>query len=420
MKNKFISLNTFASLAIIASSILTSCSKDDDNTPTPNPAGTSTISGTITSDQVWTSGSHYILAGGVHVKEGVTLTIQPGVTVTSSKTEPTVAYLLIERGAKIMAEGTKTAPIVFTSGQDNPARGDWGGIIICGKAPINNGTEATAEVGDVLYGGNVSDDNSGVLKYIRCEYTGNAINSEKEHNGFTFNGVGAETLVEYLQVYLGNDDGYEFFGGTVNARYLVSTGSKDDSFDWTYGWSGKGQFWVGQQASDIGDRAGIEADNNGSDNTATPYSNPTLSNLTFIGAEDGDGSNQGLKLREGTKVTIYNMICSNMPKRGVQVEHDVTLTNLENGDIVIKGSIVDGANRYVYTNSDGTSFVPTSPFEDDASNTGSDASFLNGYIGTSTTSAQDPQILDSWFSAGSFIGAVEAGNDWTAGWTRAL
>ena len=419
MKNNFISTSTFAAMALVSSIAIISCSKDDP-APTSPALGPKTISGTISSDQIWTGDSKYILAGGFHVKEGVTLTIESGVTITSSKTEPTVAYLLIERGGKILAEGTAANPIVFTSGQDNPQRGDWGGIIICGKAPINNGMEATAEVGDVLYGGDISDDNSGILKYIRLEYTGNSINSEKEHNGFTFNAVGSETLVEYLQVYMGNDDGYEWFGGTVNAKYLVSTGSKDDSFDWTYGWIGKGQFWVAQQKDDIGDRAGIEGNNNGGNNTATPYSNPTLSNLTFIGAEDGDGKNQGLKLREGTKVTIYNMIVANMPKRGVQIEHDVTLANMENGELILMGCIVEQPDRYVYSKSNGDDFSTTSPFEDDPSNASSDASFLNGYVGTSTANAQNPQLLDSWFSNGSYIGAVETGNDWTEGWTKAL
>ena len=144
--------------------------------------------------------------------------------------------MLFRSGGKIEAVGTEDSPIVFTSGTASPARGDWGGIILCGKAPINKGTTATAEVGDVLYGGTDATDNSGTLKYVRVEYTGNAINTEKEHNGFSFNGIGNGTTLEYLQAYMGGDDGFEFFGGTVNASFLVSTGSKDDSFDWTYGW----------------------------------------------------------------------------------------------------------------------------------------------------------------------------------------
>ena len=184
MKTNITSLYKLASLVLIASTLLISCSKEDDAPTSTTPSGPRVISGSITSDMVLTTGTEYVIAGGVHVKNGVTLTIEPGVTVKSSKTEPTVAYLLIERGAKIMAEGTAALPIVFTSGQDVPKRGDWGGIIICGKAPINNGSEATAEVGDVLYGGNESNDNSGILKYIRFEYTGNSINSEKRAQWF--------------------------------------------------------------------------------------------------------------------------------------------------------------------------------------------------------------------------------------------
>jgi len=356
----------------------------------------------------------------VHVKEGAALTIQAGTKIKSNPNEPSVAYLLVERGAKIIADGTSELPIVFTSGEDTPERGDWGGIIICGKATINNGSEAIAEVGDVLYGGNADDDNSGVLRYVRVEYTGNAINSEKEHNGFTFNAVGSGTIVEYLQAYMGNDDGFEFFGGTVNCKYLLSTGSKDDSFDWTFGWKGSGQFWIAEQASDIGDR-GIEADNNGGDNTASPYSEPTLSNIVLIGSDDGDGENQGMKLREGTKGYFYNVVVQNFPKRGIQVEHDVTLTNLEDGNLVVASTInANVASPWKYTNSDKSDFIPTSPFESDPSNASTTSPLLNGYIGTAADNATDPTTLGSWFSPGNFIGAVEVNNDWTSGWTLDL
>ena len=400
--------------------IITSCKKEDDETTPSNPGGDKVIVGQITADETWTSNNTYILTGGVHVLDGVTLTIEAGTKIISNVNEPSVAYLLFERGSKIMAEGSKDAPIVFTSGEETPGRGDWGGIIICGKAPINNGTEAVAEVGDVMYGGSVSADNSGVLRYVRVEYTGNAINSEKEHNGFTFNGVGSGTTVEYLQAYMGNDDGYEFFGGTVNAKYLVSTGSKDDSFDWTFGWRGNGQFWLAQQANDIGDR-GIEADNNGSDNSASPYSEPTLSNVVLLGADDGDGENQGMKLREGTKGKFYNVVVQGFPKRGIQVEHDVTLDNMEAGDLMVKSTInANTATPWKYTDSNGDDFLPTSPFENDATNANTTSPLTSGYIGISSSNATDPTTLGSWFSAGNYIGAVEASNDWTAGWTRSL
>jgi len=308
------------------------------------------ISGDIITNTTWSyldendNIAIYTLAGGVHVKDGATLTIEAGVEVISDPNEA-IAYLLVEQGGKIEAIGTATSPIVFTSGSTTPARGDWGGIIICGKAPINKGTTATAEVGDVLYGGADATDDSGILQYVRVEYTGNAINSEKEHNGFTFNGVGSGTSVSYLQAFMGGDDGYEFFGGTVNASYLVSTGSKDDCFDWTYGWTGSGSFWIAEQATDDGDRA-IEADNQGGANGASPFSNPTLSNITLIGRGTSAGT-VGIKLREGTKGNISNVTIDGFAD-GIQVEHDQTVTNASNGDLQLSAiKITNGTNNFI-------------------------------------------------------------------------
>jgi len=190
-------------------------------------------------------------------------------------------------------------------------------------------------------------------------------------------------------------------------KYAVSTGNEDDSFDWTYGWRGNGQFWVVNQQTGGGDR-GIEADNNGDDNTLMPYSNPTIANITLVGADDGDVSNTGMRLREGTKGTIHNAIVTGFPNYGVRVSDVQTTTNMTAGELVMK-------NSNVFTN--GTDFRDATTFSSDASNS-TTAITLSGYIGTSTTNAADPTTLGSWFSAGSFVGAVETGNDWTAGWTK--
>ncbi len=303
--------------------------KKEDNSCEYDTSADSVLAGDITEDRTLDASISYTLSGGVYVKEGATLTIPAGTMIKSDPTE-SVAYLLIERGAKIQATGTVSDPIVFTSGAANPASGDWGGIILCGYAPINNGNEATAEVGDVLYGGDNPADNSGTLSYVRVEYTGNAINDEKEHNGFTFNAVGSGTSISYLQSYMGNDDGFEFFGGTVEANYLISSGSGDDSFDWTYGWSGTGSYWIAEQIPGIGDR-GIEADNNGDDNGASPFSNPTLSNLTLTGYGESDG----IKLREGTKANISNVVIDNFSD-GIDMEHAITISNIASGELTLE------------------------------------------------------------------------------------
>lgn len=319
-----------SSLLVASTMFLTSCGNDDEDV-TPAPTEDTVITGEITGNRTLDASKTYTLSGGVHIKAGATLTIPAG-TMIKSNPDEAVAYLLVEQGAKVDAQGTAASPIVFTSGNETPKRGDWGGIIVCGKAPINAGSTATAEVGDVLYGGSDAADNSGIYKYIRVEYTGNAINDDKEHNGFTFNGVGSATTVEYLQAYMGNDDGFEFFGGTLKANYLVSTGSKDDSFDWTYGWAGSGSYWYAEQANDAGDR-GIEADNNSKDHTASPYSNPTLSNITLKGNKT-DG-NDGIRLRVGTKGNLSNVMVDNFGGAGVQVKDDQTGLNVNDGSLTV-------------------------------------------------------------------------------------
>lgn len=303
---------------------------------------TQVISGEVTTNTTLAAGN-YQIDGPVAVKNGATLTIEAGATFYAKPAlddgnggvdASTVAYLLVERGGKIDIQGTSNNPVVFTSGEATPARGDWGGIIINGKAPINNGNEATAEIGGVLYGGTDATDNSGSIRYCRVEYTGNSINADKEHNGFTFNGVGSGTTLAYLQAFMGGDDGMEFFGGTAQAKYLISTGSKDDSFDWTYGWAGKAQYLIAQQDATLSGDRGFEGDNNGSNNEANPYSNPTIANFTLIGGSDVDC--QGMKLREGTKGHLFNGLVTGFVKRGIQVEHDVTLNNMINGDLVVE------------------------------------------------------------------------------------
>ena len=367
------------------------------------------VTGTINKNFTFTSTKKWLLSGGVFVANNATLTIQAGTEIFAAD-DASTPFLSISRGGKINAVGTATAPIVMTTIKTitgTPSSGDWGGIIINGRAQINNGTEAEGEGGTGKYGGSNDNDNSGTIKYVRVEYAGKLLGTDNELNGFSFNGVGSGTTVEYIQAYRGADDGIEFFGGTVSVKYAVSTGNEDDSFDWTYGWRGNGQFWVANQEATGGDR-GIEADNNGDDNTLTPYSNPTIANVTLVGVDDGDASNTGMRLREGTKGTIHNALVTGFPSSGVRVSDVQTTTNMTNGELVVK-------NSNVYTN--GTNWRDCTPFSTDATNS-TMAIILSGYIGTSTVNAANPTTLGSWFSAGTFVGAVETGNDWTAGWTK--
>jgi hypothetical protein len=229
-----------------------------------------------------------------------------------------VAFLAIEKGAKMIAQGTAENPIVFTSNSANPAPQDWGGLVICGNAitnlePVNG--NAQAEVTGLTYGGNNSADNSGIYSHIIIEYSGNLINDEAEFNGMTFYAVGSGTTVNNILVYQGSDDGFEWFGGSVNATNLAAIGCQDDSFDWTEGWNGTVSNLYSNQSSATGqsaDSRGIEADNNQNNPVLEPISNPTLSNVTLIGRNIADVSKEGgIWLRRGTKAAITNAYIAN-------------------------------------------------------------------------------------------------------------
>ena len=338
------------------------------------------VEGIINENFMFETGKNWMISGGVFVEDGATLTIPSGQTVFA---DPSLtSFLSIKQGGKIMAEGTSSSPIVFTPLKSDPTYGDWGGLIINGKAKLNTGFTAEGEGGTGIYGGDNDEDNSGVLRYIRVEYAGKVLGTDNELNGFSFNGVGSGTVVEYIQAYKGADDGIEFFGGTVNVRYAVSTHNQDDAFDWTHGWRGKGQYWYVQQGVDGGDR-GIEADNNSDDNTLAPYSNPTLANITLNGVDDGDGLNTGMRLREGTKGQIYNAYVTGFPKYGVRVSEQTSLDHVVNGELFVANSTITG---------NGTDFKDCSSFD-----------------GLTKT------LNDGWFIPDATIGS---GTQWMYGWTK--
>lgn len=390
---------------------------NDNGGGTPPPANNNDVvilQGSITTDLTLESAKTYELKGGVTVENGATLTIQAGTKIIAGSESGVFAFLLIAQGAKIQAIGTAAQPIVFTSKNATPNAGDWGGLLLAGKAPINRGLTATSEVANATYGGTDPLDNSGTLSYVRLEFTGGKINADAEFNGLSLYGVGSGTTIDHVQVFQGNDDGFEFFGGTVNTKYLVSVGAKDDLFDWTDGWIGKNQFWVGLQTSIEGDR-GFEGDNLSSNRLATPISSPTIANVTIVGAEDGDGGNQAMKLREGTQVKIYNTIAKGFPRRGVQVEHDETITQLNDGKITVEWSIIDNVSPFVYT---GTAVTATVNLADPSFNNSTAPVTLTQSVFGTVPTTFSPSTLDPFFSNAPYIGGVSVDNNWMAGWVR--
>ena len=320
------------SLAFLAGlTLFTACTDDEDTNNPAQPADGSTLSGEITEDVTLKSGNTYKLSGAYTVREGATLNIEPGVTLVAVY-DDVVDYILVEQGAKINAAGTASAPIIMTSEQKEA--GAWGGIHICGRAHTNaEGGQGSSEIGGAAYGGNDDADNSGTLQYVRVEYTGYAFDEEHEANGISFYGVGNGTTVDHCQAYKGSDDGFEFFGGSVNISNMVVTDCSDDSFDWTEGWNGTATNLIAVQESQ--DVLGydcdclIEADNNGDNFTAKPVANPTLSNLLLIGNNSAENQ-RGVRLRCGTYVKMDNaQICGKA--QPLTVESEPTENALKNG-----------------------------------------------------------------------------------------
>lgn len=398
-------LLTFAMM--VSTVALVSCSDDEDTAQGTQPT-TADLQGEYTSDLVLEANQSYTLSGGVHIKSGARLVIPEGVTITAVD-DDTPDYILIEQGARIEANGTATNPIVMTS--QLKEAGAWGGIHICGRAHTNaEGGIGRSEIGNATYGGNDDNDNSGTLRYVRLEYTGFALDEEHEANGISFYGVGNGTTVEYCQAYKGSDDGFEFFGGSVNVRNMVATSCSDDSFDWTEGWNGKAQFLVAYQENEstLGYDCDclMECDNNGDNNQATPVAHPVIANVTLIG---NDGDAQGVRLREGTEVELYNAIITGKALP-LTVESAGTENALANGTSVLEYVALGGvlnSNENIYTND---------MFAAAAGNlTDQTFSFTNDYVGT--VDGGKDLSADSFFTQTDYKGAVSASNDWTDGWT---
>ena len=400
----------FLTAAVIASmAFATACNNNTDNNPDDTtlkgeiPTGT-TLTGNITANATLTSGSSYKLSGGLHVKAGNTLTIEPGVTVVAVD-DDAPDYILIEQGAKIDAQGTASNPIVMTS--ELKKSGAWGGIHICGRAHTNAGEGVLSEIGNAPYGGSDDSDNSGTLRYIRLEYTGFALDEEHEANGISFYGVGNGTTVEYVQAYKGSDDGFEFFGGSVNVKHMVVTDCTDDSFDWTEGWNGRGQFLIAYQSGEEECDCLMECDNNGNNFDATPVAHPILSNLTLVG-DNSANNTRGIRLRAGTQAEIYNSIITGKAKC-------ITLETEQTEQALLSGT---SKLQHIAMSSDLNSENGIYTAEMFAAATGNSTDYVNAlandYVGT-LSGGVTPD--DPFFTRVDYKGAVSASDDWTSGWT---
>ena len=307
---KKILLSTLAFSALF----LNSCTTGDDSTP--NGPSTENLSGNLTTDlRLENNGTEYVLNGTLLVKDGATLTIDAGVTI-KALAGGTDVYILVEKGGVIIADGTPSNPIRFTSNAANPAPGDWGGLIINGKAPVSrqsgSASNAATEVNNsIFFGGDVIADYSGILDHVILEYTGARIDDEAEHNGLTLNGVGSGTTISNIFIKNGDDDAIEFFGGTVNASNILVVNPKDDMFDFSQGYVGICTNLYGIREAGYtavtSDPRGIEADGNLDGNSPTDInqSNFTINGLTII-HNGGIDLTDAIKVRRGATATITN------------------------------------------------------------------------------------------------------------------
>ena len=402
------------------------------------------IKGTLTSDTRLTADIAWSLSGKVTVgndnANSATLTIEPGTTLFGKSGAD---YLVVARGSKIQAVGTATAPIIMTSVNDmlglsnNESAAEWGGLVLLGKAPTNKcdqanlascQVEAEGEAGP--YGGANPDDSSGALKYLQVRYAGFEVIPDNELNGITFAGVGRGTKVEYIQVHNNLDDGVEFFGGTVDAKYVVLTGNRDDSLDWADGWTGRMQHvLVRHNPNNSKANRGIEGDNQSGNFTAQPVSKPRIANMTIIGNTfDGEDDSEGVLLRAGTAAELYNFIITGPTGMGecFEINSDESVTNAGNGEIVFRNSIIDCAEPFknsVDSNNNVTLNASTW-FTSQPGNMVTDA-LLGGYIPAPNSPALNngynvANNVDPWFDNVDYIGAFDGTTDWTVGWTIGL
>ncbi len=306
------------------------------------PATSTTVSADITSSVTWSG--VILLQNKIYVKNNATLTILPGTIIRGDKL--TQGTLIITRGAKIIANGTVSDPIVFTSNESegNRSEGDWGGLVLLGLARNNQpggvaNIEGIAPTTDTQFGGNFDDDNSGSLRYVRVEFAGIPLQPNKEINGITFGSVGSGTSVDYCQVSFSGDDSFEWFGGTVNCKHLIAYRGLDDDFDTDFGYRGKVQFGLIIRDKDLSDAAGdsnsFESDNDATGSNAQPLTAAIFSNITTVGPK-GNGSislptgekfEKAFRIRRNTSISIFNSLVSGWEK-GLSIEGTSTEDNL--------------------------------------------------------------------------------------------
>ena len=433
-----------------------------------------TLTGTLKT-MTLDSSKTYTISGTVVVGDGDTLIIPAGTTLLGQKS--TKGTLVIKPGAMIIAEGTATHPIIFTSNQGIGEReqGDWGGIVMLGKANCNQNSPAIEGITPaVTYGtfnSNANDaDNSGSLKYVRIEYAGIALTPNNETNTLTMGAVGSGTKIDYVQATYGGDDHFEWFGGTVDCKHLISYGAWDDDFDCDFGYSGRVQHAIAIRDPFNADQSGsngFEVDNDASGTTATPKTAPVFSNVTLLGpvydsakAAFSGNYQHAMHLRRNCEISIFNSVIAAFP---IGLNLDGTLTNYTSGlgvlenNILVSTAVKGRAARPFFVGTTASTPVadyftktknnvafnlsaPTSgtiPFSKGLADAGINPELIMGYntvAGVSGNYPKDPNFstftgatqtgasfsnakVSTWFETTTHRGAFGS-NDWTNVWSN--
>lgn len=422
-------------LAILAvATIFTTVSCGDNSTGSDGdsdlPDIYSSLPGTVISEDTnWSS--DMTLTGQYYVLPGVTLTIDPGVTVSftyhNNDIDNVGAIITLPAddsnfdtprpSGRLVAQGTANNPIVFTSARATKQPGDWGGIVMAGEG-VNNIEGGRGEVEGlpdaIQYGGTNNADDSGVLRYVRIEYVGFSFVEGSELNGLSLYSVGSGTTLEYVQVYKCTDDGFEWFGGAVNAKYLISSFNDDDSFDMDEGWNGKGQYWLAVQTA--GADNGFESDGRKTLGSGDATS-PTLYNVTLVGltqdgsTKDAEDKNYGMRLREEFEGTLQNFIITDFDDLAFKIEDD-TRSNFSNSLTIDNTIIWD--NEGFANEADSTDFGAVTTEIDPGF---TDAAAFDFSVTQPVTGATPPS--DNFFDAtATHIGAFGTNNWATGAWVR--
>ncbi|HET9055900.1 MAG TPA: hypothetical protein VFN30_03530 [Chitinophagaceae bacterium] len=459
-------MNKIVAQVLILLLLVSSCRKIevDGGTVVNSPTSENTVlSGVIRSDITLREGNTYLLRGIVYVTDGAVLTIEAGTTILGDKSSR--GALIITRGSRIEAKGTANKPIVFTSSElTSPKAGDWGGLVLLGRAKTNatfNGTSGLGEAegginngdGYGLYGGADDNDNSGTLQYVRIEYAGYAFLPDKELNGLSMYAVGRGTKISYIEVLYAADDSFEWFGGTVNCDHLIAYKGLDDEFDTDNGFNGKVQFGIGIRDSAIADVSGsngFESDNDAAGSMLTPGTAAVFANITLVGPRQ-NLTNMGnalfrnaAQIRRNSSLSVFNSVFLGWPT-GLLIDAstgrptDLNITS----DNTLKwaGNIIAGSSTPLkysasssaptgWTLTDFTNWYNMPELKNTTLATTADAGYAGAFNytnpdfsplpGSAVLNAgidySDPKLTG--FTAVSYRGAVGTNDTWYKGWTR--